>query len=296
MLMRDLLRVSDLQLVQKINELEKYGPENDAALKRFMSVRSELSSIAWNSYAAALGCDAGQISPTGVMSFSLEQGLADRLLAALLESPKTTMRRDDFALGYMATAPAQCAYMNACNEYRELAPSSVELLSEFLSTVGPQLEQCLWHPFRIVSTRQFQLVPNNTPAGQHVDGWPVSLRKLFILPKGASRKSGTTWFRQRDGKELVIESEKPIWMIFENSVVWHAPISSEALRPTIELDIVPAQTTSLDPFYAGLAGWYPWFPSEANLLEGTRTALQLCYPGENDKKSWVSRLLRRAAS
>lgn len=294
--MRDLLRLSDLQLVHKINELEKYGPENNAALKRFVSVRSELSSIAWNSYTAALGCDAGQISRTGVMSFSLEQGLADRLLAALFKSRRTTMRRDDFALGYMATGPAQCDYLNACNEYRELTPSSVETLSEFLSTVGSQLEQCLGHPFRIASTRQFQLMPNNTPAGQHIDGWPVSLRKLFILPKGASRKSGTTWFRQRDGKELVVESEKPIWMIFENSVVWHAPISSEALRPTIELDIVPAKNTSLDPFYAGLAGWYPWFPAEANLLEATRTALELCYPRENDKKSWMSRLLRRATN
>src|SRR5476651_777367 len=100
--MRELLEHSDIQLVHKINELEKYGPDNNLTLKRFMSVRSELSNIAWNSFSAALECDAGQISHTGVISFPLEEVLADRFLTTLLASPKTAMRRDDFALGYMA--------------------------------------------------------------------------------------------------------------------------------------------------------------------------------------------------
>jgi hypothetical protein len=65
--------------------------------------------------------------------------------------------------------------------------------------------------------------------------------------------------------------------------VWHAAVSAKALRPTIEFDLLPARETSLAPFYAGLAGWYPWFPTEANLVEGTRLALAQCYPEQPDK-------------
>jgi hypothetical protein len=81
-------------------------------------------------------------------------------------------------------------------------------------------------------------------------------------------------------------------VIFENSVVWHAAVSAKALRPTVEFDILPARATSLDPFFAGLAGWYPWFPTEAGLLEGTRLALARCFP-EDAAKGWISRLRRR---
>jgi hypothetical protein len=117
------------------------------------------------------------------------------------------------------------------------------------------------------------------------------MRKLFILPQGASKRSGTTWFQLRDGNELVLESDKPIWVIFENSVVLHAPIFSEKLRPTIEFDLLPAMETSLEPFYAGINGWYPWFPTEAGLLEGTRIALQISC-GAKRADGWVDRLRR----
>jgi hypothetical protein len=291
--LRELLKFSDLQLAQKVHELEKYGPEDDPVLGRFRSVRTDLSRMSWNSFVAALGdCDAGPLARTGVMTFPLDEGFAARLTAALLGSPKTQMRREDFAMGYVGTASAQCEYLNACNEYRELTPQCAALLTEFLSTVGPQVEQSIGHPFRIGSTRQFQLVPERIASGRHLDGWPVAIRKVFILPQGCGRRTSTTWFRQRDGKQLELESEKPIWVIFENSVVWHAAVSAKALRPTVEFDILPARATSLDPFFAGLAGWYPWFPTEAGLLEGTRLALARCFP-EDAAKGWISRLRRR---
>jgi hypothetical protein len=288
-LLRDLLNFSDQRLVQEIYELEKRDPEDDAELNRFGTLRSDLSRMAWNSFAAALGCDAGAISRTGVAVFSLDESLADRLLAALLESSKTPLRHDDFAMGYVRTAPSQCDYMNECNEYRELTTRSRALLSEFLSANGQSVERAIGHPFRVGSTRQFQLVPRTVAADRHLDGWPVAIRKIFILPRGAGRRSGTTWFRQRDGEERTIESDKPIWMIFENSVVLHAPVTGQSLRPTIEFDILPAQRTSLEPVSAGLAGWYPWFPTEAGLLEGTRVALMRCYPDEA-RRGWRNRL------
>ena len=48
------------------------------------------------------------------------------------------------------------------------------------------------------------------------------MRKIFVLPQGCGKRSSTTWFRRRDGHEFTLESEKPIWVLFENSVVLHA--------------------------------------------------------------------------
>jgi hypothetical protein len=98
----------------------------------------------------------------------------------------------------------------------------------------------------------------------------------------------------RNGQEVVLDTDQPIWVIFENSVVWHAPVSSESLRPTIELDLLPAAETNLDPFYAGMNGLYPWFPTEEGLLEGTRTAIQMSIGNRRKRKSLFDRLLRRA--
>lgn len=287
----DLLNLSDRDLVAEIHRREARGREDDPALLRVRAHRTVLSRAAWDAFAGELSCDRGPMAQTGVMVFPLDDDLARRLMAALSESPKAKMRREDFALGYVNTAAAQCDYLNECNEYRTLTPHTHELLREFLSVAGPILEASIGHPFRIASMRQFQLVPNRVLADRHVDGWPVSLRKLFILPQGCGKRSSTTWFRQRNGVEMTLESEKPIWVVFENSVVEHAPISGVALRPTIEFDIVPARETSLVPFYAGLAGWYPTFPTEAGLLEGTRAAVgnYLAEPPP-PAKSWLDRV------
>jgi len=293
--LRELLKLPDLHIVQEIHELEKFGREDDPELDRFRAMRGALSRVSWSSYIAALGdCDAGPLARTGVMTFPLDEGFAERLATELLASPRTDMRRDDFAQGYVGTGSAQCEYLNACNEYRAFSPTGMALIGEFLTTAGPEIERTVGHGFRIGSMRQFQLVPDRIASGRHLDGWPVAIRKLFILPQGCGRRSGTTWFHQRDGKEFELESEKPIWVIFENSVVLHAAVSAKALRPTVEFDLLPAPETDCTPFFAGLAGWYPWFPTETNLYEGTRLALARCYPDESDK-GWLGRLRRRFA-
>ena len=93
----------------------------------------------------------------------------------------------------------------------------------------------------------------------------------------------------------MLESEKPIWVLFENSVVLHAPISGVALRPTIEFDIVPARQTSFEVVDAGLGGWYPHFPTEAELHAATRQALQSFLaevPDGAPVESWLRRIGR----
>ncbi len=83
---------------------------------------------------------------------------------------------------------------------------------------------------------------------------------MFILPQGATPRLGTTWFTRRDGREITIDEPGPVWTLFENSRVLHAPTPGKLKRPTVELDIVPALRTTTVPKYAGINGWYPLFP------------------------------------
>jgi hypothetical protein len=116
----------------------------------------------------------------------------------------------------------------------------------------------------VASVRQFHLRPGEGPEGQpgnmHYDGWPPSIRKLFILPAGATPRTGTAWFRLRDGRETLLDEPRPLWSIFENSRVLQALTPCKVPRPTIELNIVPALRTSTDPAYVGINAWYPRFP------------------------------------
>jgi len=289
----DLLALSDRALAERMHILEVRTDDEDPSFDHYHRFRNELSRQAWQALTEELDCDRGPLAEVGVMSFPLEEGLASRLLQALLAAPRVKMRRKDFAPGYVSTSVAQCDYLNSSNEYRKLTPVSQALLREFLATAGPIIERTIAHPFRIASTRQFQLIPNRPAADRHLDGWPVAMRKIFVLPEGCGTRSSTTWFRRRDGVEFTMESDKPIWVLFENSVVLHAPISGVALRPTIEFDIVPARQTSFDLVDAGLGGWYPTFPTEKELFSGTRLALERYLaevPGGAPVDPWLTRV------
>src|SRR6185503_12278081 len=198
----EFLSLSDQALAERMHQWEARSPDDDAAFEKFRRDRAILSREAWESLTEQLGCDSGPLSKVGVMVFPLDDGLARRLRDNLLASPRVRMRRKDFALGYVSTSFAQCDYLNDSNQYRKLTPATRALLAEFLSTAGPQVEAAVGHPFRIASTRQFQLMPNRPLADRHRDGWPVAMRKIFVLPQGCGKQSSTTWFRLRNGEEF----------------------------------------------------------------------------------------------
>lgn len=290
-----LRHLSAADLVDHLDRLEARNDGDEPDFGAFNGIRRTLSYEAWCSFSDAIGWDAGPLSATGVATFALDESLARRLSQAMLDSPRVRMRRADFARGYISTGADQCAYLNACNQYHALSPLTRALLADFMAGAGPVIEHTIGHPFRIASTRQFQLVPNRPLADRHVDGWPPGIRKIFLLPQGCGQRSGTTWFERRDGVELTLESEAPIWLIFENSVVRHQPIPGTALRPTVELDIVPAQTTGFDVVDGGLGGWYPQFPTERELLDKTRLAFDRyleAHPDGGPHEDWRKRLRR----
>ena len=81
-------------------------------------MRGHLSRFAWESYAAAIGCDRGEIAKTGVVWRRMDDdAVASRFLSILEQSPDALLRRDDFAFGYMSTISAPTLeYLNAAND------------------------------------------------------------------------------------------------------------------------------------------------------------------------------------
>lgn len=186
-------------------------------------------------------------------------------MAEIDAAPSTTIRVEDTRpLYFTEPRPDELAYLNSVNEYRAVTPSLLEALREFLAENRQTVDERLGHPWRVASVRQFYLRPGDGPEGQpgnkHYDGWPASIRKLFILPAGATPRTGTTWFRLRDGREILLDEPRPLWCVFENSRVLHALTPGKVPRPTIELNLVPARKTSTAPAYVGVNAWYPRFP------------------------------------
>lgn len=259
------LRKAPLALIPSIvHEFDR----RDLVSEAFLSARQALSAQAWKPFEVA-----GQITRVGVASGSLPGAEAFR--AAFSESPVSRMRVDDFDIGYFSTrAKGSVDLLNQCNEYRLLTPKAVTVIESFLASIAAEIERICGHPWRTVSVRQFSLIPG-APSGRHTDGWPLAIKKLFILPNGATPATGSTWFRLRTGEEMTVDHPEPLWLIFENSIVEHSLITPErGSRPTIEVDFVPAEKTDTRLTDAGLNGWYPWFPTPEGLRQGTLAAVK----------------------
>jgi len=230
----------------------------------FNQARARLSREVWDRF--SIGCDSGPLSKVGVAWQPISQQWAQRLLECFASSEMVALRREDYVDGYLSNLSAPIInYLNTVNEYRAVTPDLLTTLGKFLADHESQISQWINHSWRASSIRPFNLRPTNVAGSRHLDGWPPAIRKMFILPGGASPETGTTWFRLRNGDELLFDHPRPCLLIFENSVVEHGLVSGHAPRPTSELDIVPARKTITEPFYPGLNGWYPWFPEKNKL-------------------------------
>lgn len=208
-------------------------------------------------------CGGGPIAKTGVAWTPISVDWAMRLMFLFWFSEPLVLHRDDHIEGYMAE-PREDAIegLNQVNEYHAVSIELMAALGAFTTEHVPWITGQIGHPWRVCSVRPFALRAGDDPGNKHFDGWAPAIRKLFILPAGASRQGGTTWFGLRDGSEMVLEHPDPCLLLFENSLVEHCTMPGEIYRPTLEIDIVPAHRTDPRPVYAGLNGWFPWAPKE----------------------------------
>jgi hypothetical protein len=221
------------------------------------------SSLVWRVWSR--GCDRGPVSRTGVATELLSPAWVARFMAETDSELRATITVEETRpLYFTELRPAELEDLNRVNEYRAVIPSLLQTLEDLLKESRSRIDGYLDHPCRVASVRQFYLRPGERPEGQpgdkHYDGWPPSIRKLFILPAGATPRTGTSWFRLRDGMETLLDEQRPLWSIFENSRVLHALTPGKMPRPTIELNIVPARRTPTDPAYVGINAWYSRFP------------------------------------
>jgi len=264
-------------LVGAIELLQKRGIEGDPTYERFFAARLVLSKAAWDGFAAAIG---GPEMATGIAQFPLSADWVRALLQAFDRTPPITMRREDFAEGYVWTYDLRSvANLNRVNQFRAATAELMALVGKFLAEHSTEIEEVCGHSWRVASVRAFAPRPY-AAGGRHKDGWPLKMKKLFLLPAGATPQTGSTWFRLRTGEEIIIDHPDPLWMIFENSVLEHSVVTPRGgRRPTIEIDLLPAAQTDPTPVDAGVNGWYPWFPSRASLIDGTKGAYDLaCRP------------------
>jgi hypothetical protein len=254
---------------------EKAAREGNPAAERFFSIRADMSALAWNAYTAGLPI---RQMPRGVETTLIDRAMAAEFLDVFARGAVTQIRRDDFSDGYFWSREAGAiASLNECNEYREIAPDLHRLIKAFLRDRSAEIEQICGHPWRVASVRAFSLM-KGAPSGRHTDGWPLAIKKLFILPNGATPTTGTTWFKLRTGEEITVDSPDPFWMIFENSVCLHALVAPlDGKRPTIEVDLLPSAETNSEPIYAGTNGWYPWFPTRDTHDFGTTVAARFAF-------------------
>jgi len=184
--------------------------------------------------------------------------------------------------------------MKLLHEYREFAASLAGAVVVFLAVTLPQRsEQAIW-PHRL--DRLDASFPACCRATSLRDRAyrPVadSIRKVFIHP---SRGRGTCLlghyvFCPAPRRVATIESEKPIWYLREQRRPFTPPIFVRCAQAHHRIRLSScrrARRPSIRLCRSGL--WYPWFPTEDGLMEGTRIALGACYGPTHPRHGFMSR-------
>lgn len=253
-------------LAEVVMALERTtGYDKSELLGRVHDIRQKRSEAAWEAFATRAydlyGDGPPQLDALGAAGGDLDPDFAAKLLEAVRKAPLVQIRREDCAVGYMGeTRQSNLDYLNRRNLYHAVTPELMALIDVFLREFAPRMEQMSGHFWSVASVRCFSLRPG-LDGQRHMDGWPPSIKKLFLLPEGHGMERGTTYVRLHNGKGIYAQRPGPAWMIFENSKVLHGAVApKEVPRPTIEVDFMPALHTDTTPRFAGLNGWYPWFP------------------------------------
>lgn len=277
------LAIDDLP--REFTAIEKRGWfEDNPAIWPLDAARRYLSAETWAAFGLVAtlfyGLPTAPVLLEGAAIGHFGHDHARALADIVAESPLTSLRLDDFDCGAMSTTQrAPIDSLNDSNAYRVVTPKMLAGLHQLLFALAPEIEAACGHCWTVGSVHCFELRTGKSGA-VHLDGWPRSIKKLFLMPHGVGKARGSTYLKLHSGKEIVPESDEPAWIIFENSTVPHAAIGPEiGTRLTIEIDLIPTLSTDPSPRYVGINGWYPWFPgadkNTAIYRDGLKRSLDL---------------------
>jgi len=247
----------------------------------WFNARRTISNSAWDSFAASVYALHPEATQTELARKGLVTGCLDsathaelkKLYDAIVPSP---FDGDDFTPGYYFD-PNMTHHIGAerdkANECRKPSAALLRTLESWMRKEQKTIESLMGHPFRVVSVHLFSLRGDTKrgPDHRHLDGWPVSMKKMMIYMGPTSRIDGSTEFYLKDGSTALIEGPPGTWGLFENSVVNHLAVPPQRTpRPVIEISFVPALSTDTHCIVGGMNAGYPWFPLEfaADKVEG----------------------------
>jgi hypothetical protein len=230
---------------------------------------------AWSRYgrivrACVRGRPSADFERSGFVVGTLPADVVEQFRDAVARSQTTRLEADDWSPGYRHSEKVHKvgATLNAGHRYYAPGPELHAALGAVARELDRPVREAIGSPWRIVHTRVLETLPEAVAMGPnawHGDGFPVDILKVMAYFTAAGPESGTTELQLADGSSYVVEGPPGTWLLFKNSEIVHRGIPpTQAPRLAVELTLVPALRSNLDPCFAGLNSTYPEHPGWSN--------------------------------
>jgi hypothetical protein len=240
---------------------------------------SRKQALAWMFYPRLLRClclikgywgrESRAFSRDGFIQGVLSAPVAQRLLRdtkAMRGGPIIAGDCDEAYIGWSGLGP-KAKQISANFSFLTMEECPAEIVQSMLQELKQPIADALGVPWRVVNIKSWRTNPfTATDFGMnswHLDGFPFSALKIMIYVSGASKATGSTEMRLRDGSSKVIEGPEGTWLLFKNSELLHrgtAPQLPGHVRTILDITITPAWQFGVDPVYAGLNASFPAYP------------------------------------
>ena len=106
-------------------------------------------------------------------------------------------------------------------------------LTAYSKNIAEEIETLLGTSFRLVASSAWYISSDCEdvgPSAEHTDGLPESFYKIMIYPSRLNEEDGTIMLRNADGHAEYVETDGPVWMLFDSNKVSHQGIRPKRSR------------------------------------------------------------------
>ena len=118
--------------------------------------------------------------------------------------------------------------------YLRLTQEFIWKMTDLYEHIAEDIETLLGTSFRLVASSAWYISSDCEdvgPSAEHTDGLPESFYKIMIYPSPLNEEDGTIMLRNADGHAEYVETDGPVWMLFDSNRVSHQGIKPK--RPDI---------------------------------------------------------------